>query len=122
MEKTKHIAGHTHYDWQVTWQNNLTPSTGHGVMTVVIGNCGIGFAPCKEADRNNLIRLMEGVENLPETVLATGLSWEWESFPDYLDFLDQEGAQVVMMRCPDGWHVRISKSDPFQTRLHQCFP
>ena len=80
---------HTHYDGQVTWEHRLAPSSSHGVTTAVMGNCGIGFAPCRPADRQTLIRLMEGVEDLPEPVLTAGLPWEWESFPDYLDFLEQ---------------------------------
>lgn len=79
---------HTHYDGQVTWEHRLRPSTEHGVTTAVMGNCGIGFAPCRPQDRQTLIRLMEGVEDLPEPVLTAGLPWKWESFPDYLDFLE----------------------------------
>ena len=79
---------HTHYDGQVTWEHRLDPSSGHGVTTVVMGNCGIGFAPCRPEDRDPLMRLMEGVEDLPEPVLAAGIPWEWETFPEYLDFLD----------------------------------
>jgi len=78
---------HTHYDGQVTWENRLMPSAAHGVTTAVIGNCGIGFAPCHPDDRERLIRLMEGVEDLPEIVLTTGLPWSWETFPDYLDLI-----------------------------------
>lgn len=78
---------HTHYDGQVTWENSLAPSSFHGVTTAVTGNCGIGFAPCRAGDREDLIRLMEGVEDLPEAVLSAGLPWAWESFPDYLDFV-----------------------------------
>ena len=79
---------HTHYDGQVTWENTLSPSSGHGVTSVLLGNCGVGFAPCRPADRDRLVKLMEGVEDLPEVVLATGLPWNWESFSDYLDVLD----------------------------------
>jgi len=79
---------HTHYDGQVTWENRLVPSTSHGVTTALLGNCGVGFAPCRPADRDRLMKLMEGVEDLPEVVLATGLPWNWESFPEYLDALD----------------------------------
>jgi N-acyl-D-aspartate/D-glutamate deacylase len=78
---------HTHYDGQVTWENRLSPSSSHGVTTVVMGNCGVGFAPCRPSDRNSLVRLMEGVEDLPGVVLAAGLPWSWESFPQYLDVL-----------------------------------
>ncbi len=78
---------HTHYDGQVTWEHQLRPTSGHGVTTAVMGNCGIGFAPCRPEDRKRLMRLMEGVEDLPEPVLAAGLPWNWTSFPDYLDSL-----------------------------------
>lgn len=75
---------HTHYDGQAAWSNTLDPSSGHGVTTIVMGNCGVGFAPCKSHDHDRLISLMEGVEDIPNPVLAEGLPWNWESFPDYL--------------------------------------
>lgn len=78
---------HTHYDGQVTWEDRLLPSSYHGVTTAVIGNCGVGFAPCRPSDREALIRLMEGVEDIPFPVLTEGLSWTWQSFPDYLNLL-----------------------------------
>jgi N-acyl-D-aspartate/D-glutamate deacylase len=78
---------HTHYDGHATWTNRLEPSSQHGVTTVVTGNCGVGFAPCRQGDRQRLIRLMEGVEDIPEAVMSAGLPWTWESFPDYLDLL-----------------------------------
>lgn len=78
---------HTHYDGQVTWGHEISPSSLHGVTSVVMGNCGVGFAPCLPEDHGRLIRLMEGVEDIPFPVLAEGLPWSWESFPDYLDFL-----------------------------------
>lgn len=78
---------HTHYDGQVAWGEAISPSSLHGVTSVVMGNCGVGFAPCKPEDHDRLIRLMEGVEDIPFPVLAEGLPWAWESFPDYLDFL-----------------------------------
>jgi N-acyl-D-aspartate/D-glutamate deacylase len=78
---------HTHYDGQVTWENRLVPSSAHGVTTVVMGNCGVGFAPCRPDEREMLIRLMEGVEDIPHPVLVDGLPWTWESYPEYLDFL-----------------------------------
>ena len=80
---------HTHYDGQATWDQRMQPSSWHGVTTVVQGNCGVGFAPCKPADRDRLVYLMEGVEDLPFPVLTAGLPWNWESFPDYLDALEQ---------------------------------
>lgn len=78
---------HTHYDGHVTWESRLRPSSCHGVTTAVMGNCGVGFAPCKPGDRDTLIRLMDGVEDIPFPVLAEGLPWTWESFPEYLDQL-----------------------------------
>ena len=78
---------HTHYDGQATWTGAISPSTLHGVTSIVMGNCGVGFAPCRSEDHDRLIRLMEGVEDIPFPVLAEGLPWNWESFPDYLDSL-----------------------------------
>ncbi|MCU1452913.1 MAG: putative hydrolase [Acidimicrobiales bacterium] len=80
---------HTHYDGQATWDERLQPSSGHGVTTVVTGNCGVGFAPVRPGDRHTLVELMEGVEDLPGAVLHEGLSWEWESIADYLDALER---------------------------------
>ena len=79
---------HTHYDGQVTWENTLAPSSNHGVTTVVTGNCGVGFAPCRPADQVALVELMAGVEDIPEVVMAEALSWNWETFPKYLDVVD----------------------------------
>ncbi len=78
---------HTHYDGQATWDPLLTPSCWHGVTTAVMGNCGVGFAPMKAERREFLIELMEGVEDIPGAVLAEGVDWGWESFPEYLDAL-----------------------------------
>jgi len=80
---------HTHYDGQATWADLLVPSSWHGVTTVVMGNCGVGFAPVRVQDRERLIELMEGVEDIPGAALHEGLRWDWESFPDYLDALDR---------------------------------
>ena len=79
---------HTHFDGQVTWDPLLTPSFWHGVTTVVMGNCGVGFAPAAPNRREWLIGLMEGVEDIPGSALAEGMEWGWESFPEYLDFLE----------------------------------
>ena len=79
---------HTHYDGQATWDPLLAPSSWHGVTTVVMGNCGVGFAPVKPADRDFLIELMEGVEDIPGAALSEGIDWQWESFPEYLDTLE----------------------------------
>ncbi len=80
---------HTHYDGQATWDDQLAPSSWHGVTTVVMGNCGVGFAPVSPDNRERLIQLMEGVEDIPGAALHEGLPWAWESYPEYLDFLDQ---------------------------------
>jgi len=79
---------HTHYDGQATWDDRMEPSIRHGVTTAVFGNCGVGFAPVRPGDQDRLVRLMEGVEDIPGTALSEGISWNWESFPDYLDALD----------------------------------
>lgn len=78
---------HTHYDAQLTWEDTLAPSSNHGVTSVLTGNCGVGFAPCRPEHRDALVKLMEGVEDIPEAVMAEGLKWDWRSFPDFLDML-----------------------------------
>jgi N-acyl-D-aspartate/D-glutamate deacylase len=80
---------HTHYDGQVTWDPEVSPSGWHGVTTIVMGNCGVGFAPARPSERDWLIQLMEGVEDIPGSALAEGMSWNWESFPDYLDEVER---------------------------------
>jgi N-acyl-D-amino-acid deacylase len=80
---------HTHYDGQAMWDPLLAPSCWHGVTTVMFGNCGVGFAPVKKDHRGALMDLMEGVEEIPNPVLAAGLTWEWESFPEFMDALDR---------------------------------
>ena len=81
---------HTHYDGQATWDPYLTPSGWHGCTTVVMGNCGVGFAPVREQDRRWLINVMEGVEDIPGSALSEGIQWEWETFPEYLDALERK--------------------------------
>ena len=80
---------HTHYDGQATWDQEMAPSSWHGVTTVVMGNCGVGFAPARPDKHDWLIGLMEGVEDIPGTALAEGISWNWETFPEYLDELER---------------------------------
>ncbi|SHN58238.1 N-acyl-D-amino-acid deacylase family protein [Erythrobacter sanguineus] len=80
---------HTHYDGQATWDQEMAPSSWHGVTTVVMGNCGVGFAPAKPDRHEWLISLMEGVEDIPGTALAEGMTWDWETFPEYLDALEK---------------------------------
>ena len=92
---------HTHYDGQATWDNLLEPSSGHGVTTIVAGNCGVGFAPVRPGSEEWLIKLMEGVEDIPGTALTEGMTWGWESYPEYLDVVDKHqfaidvGSQVA---------------------------
>ncbi|MDX5366219.1 MAG: amidohydrolase family protein, partial [Alphaproteobacteria bacterium] len=94
---------HTHYDGQVTWDSRMTPSSIHGSTTVVMGNCGVGFAPVRKQDHDRLIRLMEGVEDIPGAALHEGLSWQWESFADYLDAIEKLPHDVdVAMQVPHG--------------------
>jgi N-acyl-D-amino-acid deacylase len=80
---------HTHYDGQATWDAEMAPSSWHGVTTVVMGNCGVGFAPAKPDKHDWLIGLMEGVEDIPGTALAEGMTWDWETFPEYMDALER---------------------------------
>jgi N-acyl-D-amino-acid deacylase len=80
---------HSHYDGQATWDPEISPSGTHGVTTTVMGNCGVGFAPVRPKDHGWLINLMEGVEDIPGTALSEGMSWDWESFPDYLSVLER---------------------------------
>ncbi len=85
---------HTHYDAQAVWDDHLAPSSWHGVTTAVMGNCGVGFAPCKPADRQKLVELMEGVEDIPGAVMNEGLKWEWESFGEYLNALERKSRDI----------------------------
>lgn len=80
---------HTHYDGQISWDEKLEPSVYHGVTTVVLGNCGVGFAPVHSEDRDRLVSLMEGVEDIPGTALYEGISWDWEGFPAYMDAIEK---------------------------------
>lgn len=92
---------HTHFDGQATWDSELTPTSWHGVTTIVMGNCGVGFAPVRDGKQDWLIGLMEGVEDIPGTALAEGIDWQWETFPEYLDVLAKRrwtvdvGAQIA---------------------------
>jgi N-acyl-D-amino-acid deacylase len=79
---------HTHYDGQAIWSERLTPSSAHGVTTVVVGNCGVGFAPCRQEDHDVLVDVMAGVEDIPGVVMTDGLPWTWETFPEFMDALD----------------------------------
>lgn len=94
---------HTHYDGQATWDDVLAPSAHHGVTTAVMGNCGVGFAPVRAADRQYLIELMEGVEDIPGTALTDGIKWDWESFPEYLDALEKTPRSInIATQVPHG--------------------
>jgi N-acyl-D-amino-acid deacylase len=85
---------HTHYDGQAIWSKRLNPSSSHGVTTVVMGNCGVGFAPCRPKDRELLCSAMEGVEDIPGVVMKEGLTWNWETFPEYLDVVDSQARDI----------------------------
>ncbi len=85
---------HTHYDGQATWDDRFVPSSGHGVTTVLMGNCGVGFAPCRPQDRDTLIKVMEGVEDIPEIVMREGVPWTWQTFPEYLDVLARRHCDI----------------------------
>src|ERR1700754_1394341 len=85
---------HTHYDGQVTWSEDITPSSQNGATTAIMGNCGVGFAPCRPSDHQRLIQLMEGVEDIPEPVLSAGIPWSWESFPDYMEWLSKRNFDI----------------------------
>ena len=90
---------HTHYDGQVTWDDQLDPSFGNGVTTLVMGNCGVGFAPCPPGEQATLIELMEGVEDIPGSALHEGVPWgAWKSFPGYLDFLASRATRSTSPR------------------------
>ena len=84
---------HTHYDGQAIWAEELAPSSSHGVTTAVMGNCGVGFAPCRANDHDMLIRLMEGVEDIPGPVMHEGLKWTWETFSEYMAALERQPRQ-----------------------------
>ncbi|KHK89828.1 N-acyl-D-amino-acid deacylase family protein [Novosphingobium malaysiense] len=88
------VDPHTHYDGQITWENRLSPSSDHGVTTVVMGNCAVGFAPCRKEDRQIMIEVMSGVEDIPEVVITDGVPWKWETFPEYLDFLEKRESDI----------------------------
>ena len=94
---------HTHYDGQATWDSQMLPSSWHGVTTVVMSNCGVGFAPVKPHDRDRLIELMEGVEDIPGTALHEGLDWRWESMEEYLNVLGEKHRDVdIAAQFPHG--------------------
>ncbi|MCA9509066.1 MAG: amidohydrolase family protein [Myxococcota bacterium] len=97
------VDPHTHYDGQVTWDPVLAPSSWHGVTTVVMGNCGVGFAPARASERAWLVELMEGVEDIPGTALHDGIQWAWETFPEYLDALERMPRTIdVATQIPHG--------------------
>jgi N-acyl-D-amino-acid deacylase len=95
---------HTHYDGQVCWDKQVTPSSWHGVTSIVMGNCGVGFAPVRPGTENELIEIMESVEDVPGTALHEGIPWGWESFAEYLDAIDTPYTVDVGTQVP---HVAV---------------
>ena len=85
---------HTHYDGQAIWSQRMNPSSSHGVTTVILGNCGVGFAPCRPADRDLMCATMEGVEDIPGVVMKEGLTWNWETFPEFMDVLAAKSRDI----------------------------
>src|SRR6201988_4572989 len=85
---------HTHYDGQAIWSDRMTPSSAHGVTTAVMGNCGVGFAPCRAEDHDVLVDVMAGVEDIPGVVMVDGLPWDWETFPEYLDAVESRQRDI----------------------------
>src|SRR6516225_7642903 len=113
---------HTHYDGQATWDSRLQPSSWHGVTTAVMGNCGVGFAPVKVADRQRLIELMEGVEDIPGAALNEGLNWSWESFAQYLDVLEAKPRDMDLgAQLPHG-ALRVFVMGERAARLEEATP
>ncbi len=85
---------HTHYDGQAVWSQRMNPSSSHGVTTVILGNCGVGFAPCRPEDRDLLVMTMEGVEDIPGVVMREGLTWNWETFPEFMNVLETKPRDI----------------------------
>ena len=113
---------HTHYDGQATWDSHLQPSSWHGVTTAVMGNCGVGFAPVKIEDRQRLIELMEGVEDIPGAALDEGLNWSWESFGQYLDALEARPRDMDLgAQLPHG-ALRVFVMGERAARLEEATP
>ena len=104
------VDPHTHYDAQITWDRLLSSSAEHGVTTVVMGNCGVGIAPCKPAEREWLADDLVTVEGIDKEVLVEGIKWEWETFPEYLDAAARRGAQSRVSRADHAAaHVRARR-------------
>ena len=113
---------HTHYDGQAVWDSHLAPSSWHGVTTAVMGNCGVGFAPVRHGDRQRLIELMEGVEDIPAPALHEGLDFRWESFADFLDVLDERGRDVDICTQLPHAALRVFVMGERATRLEAATP
>ncbi|WP_345353449.1 N-acyl-D-amino-acid deacylase family protein [Rhodococcus olei] len=113
---------HTHYDGQALWSDQLAPSSWHGVTTAVMGNCGVGFAPCKPQDRTALIALMEGVEDIPAAVMHEGLNWRWESFPEYLEVVDSMPRDIDLCALVPHAPIRVFVMGERALRLEPATP
>jgi N-acyl-D-aspartate/D-glutamate deacylase len=113
---------HTHYDGQAVWDDATAPSSHHGVTTVVMGNCGVGFAPCKPEHRDGLIELMEGVEDIPAPVMHQGLTWTWETFAEYLDVLERTPRDIDICALVPHAPVRVHVMGERAFRLLPALP
>jgi N-acyl-D-aspartate/D-glutamate deacylase len=113
---------HTHYDGQVMWSPRLTPSSWHGVTTAVMGNCGVGFAPVRTEDRERLIELMEGVEDIPGVALHEGLDWAWESFPQFMDAMERLPHDIDFCAQVPHAPLRVYVMGERASRLEQATP
>ena len=112
---------HTHYDGQASWDETFSPSIYHGVTTVVMGNCGVGFAPVKKGEEQRLINLMEGVEEIPGAALAEGIRWGWESFGDYARALDAMPHSIDFMTLAPHDPLRLYVMGDRVARLLRCW-
>ncbi len=108
---------HTHYDGQAIWSQRMSPSSSHGVTTALMGNCGVGFAPCRPEDHEVLVDVMAGVEDIPGVVMTDGLPWDWETFPQYLDALDSAATRYRRRGLPAALTAAGVRDGPARCRL-----
>ena len=111
---------HTHYDGQAIWSDRMTPSSAHGVTTAVMGNCGVGFAPCRTEDHEVLVDVMAGVEDIPGVVMVDGLPWTWETFPEYLDALEARRRDIDVAAYPSALAAAGVRDGSARRRPRTC--